>query len=122
MKKIVKKTILWRCSVCGADYKNKSDAEKCESRPIEQKKFRIGDQVTNSMEPRICSSAGGEYRFEGEISEIIGPQPPDEEYWIKWLGGLPKTHVFLYEVTYKCPKCGRKEDAAYFAPELEKVK
>ncbi|QQG45795.1 MAG: hypothetical protein HYY55_02295 [Candidatus Niyogibacteria bacterium] len=121
MRKVVKKTTLWRCSVCGAEYRKKSDAQKCEGMPVEEQKFRVSDQVTNSMEPRVCSS-GGEYRFNGRISKVFGPQPPDEEYWNKWLGGLPKTHVFYYEVTYKCPKCGQKKDATYFGPELEKVK
>lgn len=122
MRKIVKETILWRCSVCGINYDKKSDAKNCESKLVEQKKFKVGDQVTNSMEPRVCSTTGEEYRFKGRISKIFGPQPPDEEYSNKWLGGLSNIHVFLYEVTYKCPRCGRKKETMYLAPELKKVK
>lgn len=126
MRKITKKKTFWRCSVCRTDYTKKSVAERCEGNPIEQKKFEIGDRVTNCMEPRTCASFGGSsegnYRFDGRISKIMGPLPPDEEYWNKWLGGLPKRHVFYYEVAYQCPKCGMEKEAAYFAPELEKIK
>jgi len=123
MRKIVEKTTYWLCSVCGAKHRKKSDAQKCESMPVEEQKFKVGDRVTNSKEPRICSSTSGdsEYRFRGRISIVLGPLPPDEEYWIKWLGGFPKAHVFYYGVKYECPKCERKKDAVYFGPELEKV-
>lgn len=121
MRKVIKTSVLWRCKKCGTNYKKKSDAKKCESMPIEEKKFKIGDRVTNSMELRICSNMGGEYRFKGSISKVLGPQRPDEEYWIKWLGGMPKAHVFWYEVAYLCPQCGQEKDAGYFAPELQLV-
>ncbi len=90
--------------------------------PVEDKKFEVGDKITNSMEPRVCLSTNREYRFNGKISKILGPKPPDDEYWNKWLNGVPNTHVFLYEVTYKCPECKEKRAAVYFAPELEMVK
>lgn len=80
MKKILKKTTLWQCSTCGTDYKKKSDAKECENRPVEQQKFKVGDRVTNSMEPRICAVAGEVYRFKGRVRKVFGPQPPDEEY------------------------------------------
>ncbi len=122
MRKIVQKTVLWQCKICAESYKKKSDAEQCEKMPIEKPKFKIGDQVTNSMEPRFCVFAGfKEYRFKGRVSKIFRPQPPDEEYWNKWLGGLPKTHVFWYGVVYVCPRCKREHDAAYYAPELTLV-
>ena len=119
MRKIVKKVVLWACSVCNTRYKNKSDAKTCEKKPVEEKKFKIGEQVTNFLEPRTCGSRG-EYRFKGKITKIFGPQPPDEEYWIKWLGGLPSLHVFLYEVTYTCPKCGHKERCSIFCSGVKK--
>ena len=126
MKKIVKKTTLWRSSVCGTDYQNKSVAKECESKPIEQKKFKVGDRVI-SMEPRVCLSASEERKFKeykpkGRINKIFGPLLPDEDYWNKRFGGLPDRHVFLYKVTYKCPKCGKEKEAAYFEAELKKIK
>lgn len=123
MKKIVKKITLWKCPVCKTYYKNKSVAEECKSKPVEQQKFKIGDRVT-SIEPRVCLSIGEfkNYRFKGRINKIFGPLPVDEDYWNKRFGGLPDKHVFLYEVTYKCPKCREKKEAIYFAPELEKIK
>ena len=123
MRKIVKKTTFWRCRTCGTDYRKKSDAKRCESNPIEQKKFEVGDRVTNSMWLRECLSATGnrQYRFKGRINKVSGPQPLDEEYWNKWLRGCPNIHVFLYEVTYKCPGCGERKKAIYYAPELSKI-
>lgn len=121
MRKVVTKVTCWQCAVCGTIYDKKPDAQKCEDYPVEPQKFKIGDRVTNSMEPRTCSSGGGTYRFKGRVTKVIGPQPPDEEYWNKWLGGCPDAHVFSYEVTYQCPKCGEKNSALYFAPELEKI-
>lgn len=122
MKKIVKKTVFWRCSVCGEDYERKSDAKKCEKLSIEQKKFKMGDRVTNSKEPRVCMVKDKRYKFKGKICKIFGPESPDEDYWCRWLGGSPDKHVFRYRVAYKCPICGKRKSAEYFGPELEKVK
>lgn len=123
MKKITRKVTLWRCAICKIDYKRKSDAEKCERKPIEKREFKIGDRVTNCMEPRLCPGKGT-YRFKGRIIRIFGPQPPDEDYENRWLGGKRDrldSHVFLYEVRFKCPKCGEIREESYFAPELEKI-
>lgn len=120
MEKIEKKAIFWKCSVCGTEHTKKSRVRACESMPVEEQKFQVGDKVTN-LTPRICWD-DKPYRFEGKICKVIGPEPPDEEYWIKWLGGLPGKHVFSYEVTYTCPICGDEKGAMYYAPELERVK
>lgn len=126
MKKIVKKTILWRCSACGTDYKNKSFAEECRNRPVEQKKFKIGDRVA-LIAPRVCLAIKEdfrykEYKLKGRINKIFGPLMPDEEYWNKRFGGLPDTHIFLYQVEHKCPKCGKEKKSVHFGTELEKIK
>ena len=122
MRKIVKKTTLWRCLICGTDHKKKSDAKRCEKRPVEEQAFKVGDRVTNALEPRMCSLSDDKgHRFKGRIIRVLGPMSPDAEYWNKWLGGRPKTHVFQYKVTYKCPKCGKIKSALYFAPELKHI-
>jgi len=94
----------------------------CEVTPIEEQEFQLGDRVTNSLEPRICSPTDDKgYTFKGRVRRVIGPLCPDTEYWNKWLGGRPKVHVFQYEVGYKCPVCKKKKTALYFGPELEKT-
>ena len=123
MRKIVKKTALWRCPVCKTDYRNRSDARACEGMSTEKPNFKVGDTVTN-RESRICSHVhrNTSYRFQGKVVMIFGPEPPDEEYWNKWMGGDPHMHVFSYIVAYTCPRCGKKKRAAYFGPELDPVK
>ncbi len=117
MEKIVRRAVSYRCSVCGTEYRKKIDAMDCETMGIEEQKFNVGDGVT-SLEPRVCSD-DAEYVAQGTVRAVSGPCPPDEEYWVKWLGGLPPRHVFLYEVKYKCPICGQIKGAVYFAPELK---
>lgn len=125
-RKLVIRTIrlvkTWKCSTCKSEYKSKRTAEKCASMPVEDKKFKIGDRVTAKGQ-RVCLSAHRKQKYilNGKISRIIGSEAPDEEYWNKWLGGQPDMHVFSYEVKYRCPRCGKKKGAVYFAPELKKV-
>jgi hypothetical protein len=122
MRKIVKKVVLYRCSVCSTDYTNKRDAEKCELRTLEKKTLSIGDRVTN-IEPRSCSM--GHYKpyvFKGRIVKIVGPMASDYEYEVKWLGGKRiNSHVFHFQVKFKCPHCKETREERYFAPELKKL-
>lgn len=123
MKKFVKKIILYQCSICKTKYSKASEAKKCETRILEEKKFKIGDLVEN-IEPRICCGMDDRpYKFKGKIVKIIGPLPPDEEYEIKWLGGDSKrlnSHVWQYEVEYICPRCKEKKSHRYYTPEIKK--
>ncbi len=124
MKKIVKATILWQCEICKTEYTKKSDAEKCEAKPIEKKKFKLGDLV-RVKEKRTCFKSEKPYICEGVIVKIIGPEPPDFEYEVKWLGSQSErlnSHVFWYEIGYICPRCNKPKRVRYYAPEIEKVK
>lgn len=123
MEKLVKKVVLYRCSVCKSDYTNKRDAQKCESRILEKKAFAIGDMVSN-IEPRTCSTRNKNYVFRGRIVRIFGPTASDYEYECKWLGAIAKRvngHVFEYQVKFKCPHCKETREERYFAPELKKL-
>ena len=124
MKKIVKKITLYQCPICKTKYSNASDAKKCEARILEEKKFKIGDPVTN-IEPRQCWNRDKrQYKFKGTIVQILGPLLPGEEYENKWLGGNSErlnSHVWQYEVEYICPRCQEKEMHRYYAPEIKKL-
>lgn len=124
MKKVIEKIVWYQCSVCKTKYRKLSDARECEAKTLEEKKFKIGDQVTN-IEPRLCSRKNMRlYKFKGEIIKLIGPLCPDFEYEVKWLGGDSKrldSHIWQYEVKYICPLCGRQKTTVYFTPELKKI-
>jgi len=130
VKRLKEKTVyIYQCGRCRTKYEHRNEkiakkiAKKCASMPNEKKVFKKGDRVT-SIEPRSCflGRGNGTYRFKGAVTKIVGPEPPDYEYCIKWLKKFPKEHMFLYEITYKCPNCGEKKKARYFAPELKKIK
>lgn len=123
MRKVVEKKTLYACSKCRTKHSNEKDAIRCEKMPIEKKEFRIGDRVRN-IEPRTCDSKDKNYIFSGKVVKIIGPQPPDEEYEMKWLKGKPKrinSHVFQYEVEFRCPHCGERRGHLYYAPEIKLI-
>jgi len=123
-KKIVKKSIYWQCPTCATEHFTESEGEKCAHMPVEEKKFVVGDRVTNALELRLCSKTNTSYRFKGKVTRIIGPEPSDEEYERKWLGEKKErlqSHVFVYAVEYQCPKCNKKKSDVYYAPELEKI-
>jgi len=122
MIRITVRKTYWQCETCKTKYKDRGAAQKCEAKPVEQKLFKVGDTVRNAMEPRFCLVHRKYYRFTGKIVKILGPKPPDEEYEIKWLSsrGL-HSHVFEYEVEFKCPYCQETRKELYYAPELVKV-
>lgn len=123
MKKVVQKKTLYVCSKCKTKHSSKRVAEQCERMSIEKKAFRIGDRVRN-IEQRMCNAKDKTYIFSGKIIKIIGPEPSDYEYEMKWLGGKRErvnAHVFQYEVEFKCPHCGEKGEHLYYAPELKKI-
>lgn len=122
MKKIVRRTVLWQCGVCKTAYDSKKAAQECESREIEERIFKKGNLVRN-IEPRECGKTHAEYQFRGRVIRVIGPQPPDYEYEVKWLGGRGiNLHVFQYEVKFRCPSCQKIKTAFYYTPELIRVR
>lgn len=124
MKKIIQTITWYQCDICKTKYEKASDAEKCEARTLEEKKFKVGDLV-QAIEKRQCLSSEGskEYICKGKIVKIIGPMAPDEEYEIKWLNSERlNNHVWEYEIEYICPHCGEKKGARYYAPEIRKTK
>ena len=119
MKKIVRKKVLYRCPVCKTAYPRKKDALRCEKLPVEKRAFRVGDKVRN-IEPRTCEQ-GKNYLFSGKVVRVLGPESSDYEYEVKWLGGKGErmnSHVFVYEVEFRCPHCKKQKRARYYAPEL----
>ena len=109
MKKITKKVIMFQCDICRTEYDKVSDAQECEKKAIEIKKFTKGDQVSNIV-ARICKKTSKSYTFKGVIVKIIGPMASD------YYG-----HLFQYQVKFKCPQCKEISEARYFAPELKKI-
>jgi len=123
MKKIIEKQTFWQCRTCKAKYKKKRDAADCERKGTEEQVFQIGDSVRN-REPRQCHN-GKNYHFHGKIIKVVGPEPPDEDYERRWLGGQSErlnNHVYSYVVEYRCSICREKKEAIYFAPELLPIK
>ncbi len=123
MRRVVEKRVSYRCSRCDTKYTNKRSALRCDEMPVEATVFKIGSLVRN-IEKRMCGRDQRQYTFSGVVSKIVGPQAPDEEYELKWLGGKPErlnSHVFLYQVKFRCPHCRKMQEARYFAPELKLI-
>ena len=116
--------VSYACMVCRTKYSNKKEAAEREKKPLEPRTFKLGDRVSN-IEPRMCAGPKEKpYIFKGTITKISGPEAPDYEYEIKWLGGKRErlnSHVFYYEVSYTCPNCNKKTKASYYAPELKRL-
>lgn len=114
----------WLCDVCGISCRSEKSAEKCEARPLEVQPFRIGDYAI-WRESKMCDCSKRAFVPHGEIVDIIGPHRPDYEYEVKWLGGDRKrlaSHVFEYELSYRCPRCGDRKRQRFYAPELKRTK
>ena len=111
---------LYQCTKCKTKYRSSKRATRCESLPIEERAFRVGD-MTSWRELNFCSSYGKTYRLKTRVIRIVGPTLPDEEYNRKWLqstlGGL---HVFQYEVRWRCPHCRRSYSNLFYGMELRK--
>jgi len=122
MRRLVTKKVLYQCRVCRTKYGDRRTAASCEAKPVEPARFKVGDRVT-ARERRTCQ-LGRAYVMTGKVIAVHGPQPPDEEYEIKWLGCRAErlgSHVRQYEVHYRCPRCGRIKTALYYGPELRPV-
>ncbi len=123
MRRVVERSVSYRCSCCRTKHTNKRDAKRCERMPVEAKAFKVGSRVEN-IEKRICARGRKQYRFSGVVTKVVGPQAPDYEYEVKWLGGKPerlRSHVFQYQVKFRCPHCKEIREARYFAPELRTI-
>ena len=121
MRRKVKRTVLYVCDICHTEHTSQAAAKRCESMPVEEKRYRSGEFVCN-IEPRFCDKKQEPYEFTGKVAKIIGPMPFDYEYEAKWLSGRGlNQHVFQYEVSYSCPSCGENKRARYYAPELRKA-
>jgi hypothetical protein len=110
----------YECEKCGRKYPSESRARKCESQPLEARKFKRKDLVS-WREIKNCST-GRKYFIKGTVWDIVGPVLPDEEYNIKWLKGrLSGKHVYEYIVEWNCPFCMRNHEDRFYGPELIKV-
>lgn len=110
------------CKRCKARYRNKKRALECDSLPVEEKVFRVGDLV-KWREQYHCDRRNKNYFPQGRVVCILGPMLPDEEYNIKWLQSrLSGKHVFQYEVKWPCPYCGKPSGSLFYSPELKKLK
>ncbi len=120
MRKIVRKVVTFQCGLCKTEYKTTREAKRCESQPLEEKKFKLGDRV-KGREQHTCDHRRKEKNFlpNGRVIEINGPVLMDEEYSNKWLGGeLLHCHVFEYLVGYDC-FCGKARQHKFYSPELK---
>jgi len=123
MERVVERKVFYRCSRCKTKYTNKAEALRCEKRTLETKVFKVGNPVKN-IEPRFCRIKQKEYFFSGTVTRIVGPEPSDYEYEVKWLGGKKErlnAHVFMYQVEFHCPRCKKTKRARYYAPELKLI-
>lgn len=122
MRTIEKRITLYECGVCKVKYSNKKEAQKCERRELEPKKFKKDDVVEGS-EKHVCDHGRGDVNFtpRGTIVNITGPEVMDEEYSLKWLGGkLFNQHVRQYLVLYPC-FCSKEREHLYYSVELKKI-
>ncbi len=122
-KKMLKKRVRWRCTVCKTTYDTKSDAIACTRLPVEPLQFKIGSKVRVTEQWR-CDD-GQPYSVRGRIVKIIGPKPPDEKYASKWLlikGHVSGRHTFVYEVKFACPHCRKPKKVRFYAIELVRIR
>jgi hypothetical protein len=86
------------CEICGTEYKLRANVELCESLPIEEVKFQVGDKVKV------------ESRYDGLIEvEIVEILPPQAQAGMKFVDnmlekGITKElihdfHPLLYKVS-----------------------
>ncbi len=128
MKKIVgkipaKTSVSYQCEFCKKKYRSEKKAKGCEERILEEKIFKVGDNVI-IIPARACDQVGSRSPFgksfwpKATVVKILGPMLPDYEYEVKWLGsrGLD-SHVYQYEVKYTC-LCGRKRSDLVYTPEI----
>ncbi len=125
-RRVPAKTVVsYQCEVCGTKYSNRSQAEKCERRTLEDRLVRF--KKGNRIEVKVIHSCnhvgtGPQKLFSpvGIVIKVIGPVLSDLEYEVKWLGGKPDRvngHVFQYLVRFQCV-CGKTREGLFYLPEL----
>ena len=117
MRKIRRTKTTYVCGTCGTEHGRKTDAEACEAAGVEEKKFRVGEQV--SARERRCCPNGHEYVASGPIKRIVGPEPYDAEVHGKGFG-LWKSpgHLYMYEIVACCGTCRSRVSVRYPAMAL----
>lgn len=116
----------YKCEACGTSYRNKKAALRCDAKPIEKKLFKIGELVRCKV-VHTCTRHPRDFNFNpvGKVSRILGPQLTDCEYEAKWMGGYHNrrnSHVWLYQVESRCPRCHDKRSGRFYGPEFTAVK
>lgn len=110
------------CDICGKEHESLKEAEEsCGKFKTEEPRFALGDMV-KGWELFACLCRRGGYIPEGPIVRIIGPVVGS----LTTKGGKRDTwnfgHVYLYELDYSCPHCGKKKESKqFFANELKLI-
>lgn len=127
MRKIIRQEVRYRCDICKTVHSSKSAATKCEKMPVEPKKFRRGDKVTNKVY-RCCipfdTSKKSKYFFKGRIIKIRGSFYDSDMDCARRMSGCTdgiNCHIFEYIVAYICPRCKHKKTALYHSWELKSI-
>lgn len=124
MKTVEKTVTRYLCEVCGSEYLNKDPAKKCEKKPLEKQEFFKGD-IVEVIEPRNCLMKDSYYKVKKAVIEkVLQPECADEEYERKWLGGKKErleSHVRVYQVGWKCPRCKTWQSGRFYTPELKLI-
>lgn len=108
------------CGRCFTKHSTFSRAQKCAAMPVEPQQFAKGDRVT-WREPAMCDRSTRSFRIKATVVGVRRPEPPDEEYNLKWLGGkLTGKHVRQYEVAFSC-SCGRARTMLLYAAEMKRL-
>lgn len=108
------------CEVCNTTFKDKDSAMKCESMPIEQPSFNIGDTVV-AYEKRT-DTAQKEYYLVGYVVDAV-VEPPDQEYIRKWLGRNEQHRLKMHNLVYLVNIDPKEDDGhRYYAPEIGETK
>lgn len=116
MKRIIRKSVRYRCGTCKTKYGSARAATRCERSGVEPKSYRVGDAV-RARAKRTCVD-GHQYAVRGKVARVLGPEPYDPEVHLKGFGIVASGHLYLYEISYDCPACGEKKRVRYPAAAL----
>ncbi|MEK7608328.1 MAG: hypothetical protein AAB495_02010 [Patescibacteria group bacterium] len=127
LKKIVQRIVWYQCEVCKTRHPSKKEALRCEKKPVEEKIFSLGDtvQLNRFVYCHNLQHPSQKFRAVGRIVRVRKPEPADEDYENRYLGGKrerKQSHVLSFEIKYKCPFCKKEKDALCLTPEMELVK
>ena len=103
MKKIDTPTPSYQCEKCGNTYQTMESANFCESNPISQFKYEIGDQVSVEFTSHLTQK---HVRFCGVVEA-------------KWVKGLPKDNGLPHENMYKIRSADMEKGLILVRPEKQ---